>query len=283
MRYVKITTYILSFACTALLYTACKESPIVVYNQDRDGVYFADTDIKSDPEAPIDFANRVYRDLQTQKNIVSADSLPTDTLRYILKILGNKPLTDKRVYFRVRDIEDKDHTDASRVIKDAELLNIQVPSPFIFRAGLWQDTVLFIVHRPAEMQKLYGATVEIVPYEQDSRSDFSSGVKESVRAIIYASETYTKPSQWEPSTESTETAPVRLSFSQFYGEYSPAKHAFIQGVLQSNRLVLGDSTQMVSNAQKLKEALEAYNASHPQSPKPFTFPQLTSYNPDNHE
>ena len=220
-----------------VLLLACNESEVVAYNEPHDGIYFKNFNA---PEfVQYNFANSN-----------KGDSLQVDTVKLVLNVLGRPAQQDRKVFFRITPIKDLDDTGINL---------IDYPKPFIFRAKQATDTARFLIHRPAKRQIVYGIGVEIDV--ANAESSFVAGVKEYMTTKIKLTDYFSKPSQWEYS-------------EPWYGEYSVEKHAFIVTVLK--RTDFWDDWSKGAQNIALREALDAYNETHPDTPKDFTFPVKTS-------
>ena len=229
-----------------LMAHSCKESPILEYSLEQDGIYFIPENASGSQEKAFNFA---YID-HPKANL--GDSLLTDTLSFYLRVLGRPAQHDRKVYFKVEGTENKDW--------DSNGLHyVTYPEPFLFRANLLVDTVKVVVHRPEKRQTAYGIGL-VIDYLHPG-SDFAEGAAENMTKTVVLEDRYELPPYtWWPDA--------------WFGEYSVEKHAFCVTVLQNAYFFYMYPLGAVNI--QLREALAAYNAAHPNQPKDFTFPINTN-------
>ncbi|MBN2917268.1 MAG: DUF4843 domain-containing protein, partial [Prevotella sp.] len=177
------TLYILGMVILAGVFSACSKEDPTLFGGESDGFYF-NYDSKDDLSSTINFAD----------SVVTEPEVGYVPVR--IRLLGH--LSDKVTPITLKADAVDGYDEASVTLPKVEL-----------KAGAYDTTVYVAVARPAQEDVTYAAKIS---FEQGDKSmkDFDS-------FIIYTTESYTEPSNWD---------------DDIYGAYSKDKYKFIAKTLR---------------------------------------------------
>ncbi len=142
---------------------------------------------------------------------------------------------------------------------DVPLASVEFCGPYIFKAGQLKDTIQLILLRPEKR----GEYAVGITFDLSDTPELEIGVKERSIYRIHITDRYPKPTYWDDPLS-----------KRYLGEFSEEKYAFFISVLH----ILYDYDYIRyygrSYNQQLRQALDKYNAEHPDAKKDFTFPQI---------
>ncbi len=222
-----------------LLVWACEKNDVFEYSQAKSSIHF-NYEVKNMAlEHDIAFRHR--------GNVYFGDSLRKDTVKLAVTVLGEKSQEDRWFDLKAIPVKDQD---------TAMLAEVEFMNPYCFRAGRFKDTVEIILVR-ADKRGRY--TVGIT-FDITESSDFERGAEEHSVYTVHVLDRYPKPASWDFCIG-------------YVGEYTEEKYAFyvtvMKDIFPQYWWNLDESYTRILN-----EALDRYNATHPENPKDFDFPRL---------
>ena len=220
------TLYILGMVILAGVFSACSKEDPTLFGGESDGFYF-NYDSKDDLTSTINFAD----------SVVTEPEVGYVPVR--IRLLGH--LSDKVTPITLKADAVDGYDEASVTLPKVEL-----------KAGAYDTTVYVAVARPAQEDVTYAAKIS---FEQGDKSmkDFDS-------FIIYATESYTEPSNWA---------------DDIYGAYSKDKYKFIAKTLENANFCSADNyTQCNSYSSKLVDAVREWHQENPGQAIPYDIPFL---------
>lgn len=229
--------------------TACTNQEILIYDVRRDGIQFDDKDgtFRTDYNFAFQYEMVEQSDEWSSWEVQSyyGDALREDKVRLVVSIMGWASDVDRK--FRLKAAEGEGLS--------PELVRFE--DEYIFHANRLVDTVEVTLLRLAAR----GTYKTVVTFDlEGSHEDFAAGAEEKLKYTFNISDRYPKPYEWDGR-------------EPWLGEYSEEKYAFMVTVL--NKVYNYWMEWDVYN-QELRDALDEYNAAHPDNPKDFTFPVNTS-------
>ncbi len=226
-----------------LSFIACQEEEPFRYTQEKDCVYFKDKSVIRN------FAEMTVR--RNDRDTYIGDSLKTDTLDVIIRLLGHRADYRREIAFKLEPLEDQD---------SSRLAEVELLSQCILDSARAEAKLRIVLHRPPERQANF--TIGLT-FDYD-KMEFGSGVTEKQIFQISLRDIYTKPVEWDDF------------FITYLGDWSASKHAFVLTYFQKKDIPGYKSPLAWSRMYypNLKAALEEYNAAHPDHPQDFTFPEL---------
>ncbi|MEG2227478.1 MAG: DUF4843 domain-containing protein [Odoribacter sp.] len=243
----------LIYMAILLLLGACQKEEVFLYDEAKSSIQFnyADAEIVLDYNfamqykiVEIDMGWGVQED-----RFYYGDSLRRDTIPLVLSVLGLKDENERPFKLKTVLVKGQDSTK----IADVEFL----PS-YSFQANSLKDTIQIVLLRPAERgEYTIGITFDV----EGEEAPFALGAEEKSIYRLNISDRYRKPASWDGMAE------------LYLGEYSEEKYAFIVTLRGKPNIVFWEC--WLYN-QDLRDALDAYNTAHPDSPKDFTFPVKTT-------
>lgn len=227
-----------------LLVWGCEKSDVFVYDQPKSSIQFnyRPGEVKLDYNFAFQY-EVVIDPWGYEDRVYYGDSLRRDTISLHLSVLGLKDDMDREFSLKLVPVKGQDST---------MLAEVELFPPYHFRAGQLLDTIQVVLLRPEKRGKY---TIGIT-FDLDDHSPFALGVEEQNIYRINITDRYPEPSDWQDA-------------EYFLGKYSEEKYAFYVTVLQKPL----QSWAYRDNA-VLREALDTYNAAHPDAPKDFSFPEL---------
>jgi hypothetical protein len=233
--------------CTLALYllSACKKEALITY----------------DAGARIYIDNDRGVDSITYSFATKNSSLIRDTIWLPVRTMGTASNKDRVINLKVVDTL----TTAQQGVH-YELM------PYIMPAGQYVAKLGVIVKKAADLET---KQVSIGLRLQES-ADFQPGTGDGLDYQIRINNILTKPGNWDPPT-------VPGPFlAAFFGPYSEVKFRFIIDVLEMSEFVLKGPgalpySQFLYFQQRMKNALEAYNALHPGNPMKDEFGNLVNF------
>ncbi len=172
------------------------------------------------------------------------DSLLCDTLELPLSIIGWESDVPRNFKLRTVPVVDVDTLPMATVLLD---------SSYSFNADRLVDTIRVVFMRPEAGERLgAGITFDL----DGADAVFDGGAEEQSVFELIVSNVYEPGYYWDEA---------------YLGDFSQAKAAFIVTYYQNSLDNLGNQGWSAYNAE-LREALEEWNATHPDDPMDFTFP-----------
>lgn len=227
-----------------LLVWGCEKNEVPVYEQQKSSIQF---NYKPDAmKLDYDFAFQYKAEKDPwgyEYRYYYGDSLQRDTISLYISALGFAEGQDREFSLKTVPVKGQDST----MLADIEFM----PS-YHLRANHLIDTIQVVLLRPAQRGRY---TIGIT-FDLDADSAFELGVEEQNIYQVNITDRYPKPVDW--------------SEAEYYlGEYSEEKYAFYVTVLQKPLEYWASWDN-----EALRQALDEYNAAHPDAPKDFTFPVL---------
>ena len=228
---------------SVFLLGACEKENVLEYQLTEDCIQFAYE--AEDMELEYNFAEQTYMGLDdygypTPKYY--GDSLLCDTLELPLSIIGWESEEAREFKLKLVPVVELDTLPLAEVVLD--------PS-YTFQANERRDTIRVIFMRPEAGERVAaGITFDL----EGEDAVFDEGAEEQSVYNLIVENVYERSSNWDES---------------YLGEFSQAKAAFIVTTLQTS---LSEVYDWAAENKPLRDALEAYNAEHPDAPKDFTFP-----------
>ena len=220
------TLYILGMVILAGVFSACSKEDPTLFGGESDGFYF-NYDSKDDLSSTINFAD----------SVVTEPEVGYVPVR--IRLLGH--LSDKVTPITLKADAVDGYDEASVTLPKVEL-----------KAGAYDTTVYVAVARPAQENVTYAAKIS---FEQGDKS-----MKDFDNFIIYATESYTEPSNWS---------------DDIYGAYSKDKYKFIAKTLENANFCSADNyTQCNSYSSKLVDAVREWHQENPGQAIPYDIPFL---------
>lgn len=239
----KKTIYLLA---ALLLAAACSNEEIPMYSLNDDGIQF-----EYKPgyfQTDFDFAfyhKQEYDDWgYPMEAYYYGDALREHQVEMVVSLMG-WPAEEDRT-FRLKATEGEGLS--------PEL--IRLDESYTFRAGMLTDTIEVTLLRPALRGKY---KVEVTFDTDGAETDFAPGAEEKLVYTFNITDRYPKPSDWDGR-------------KAWLGEYSEEKYAFVVTTINKK---YGFYVDWGMYNQRLRDALDEYNAAHPANPKDFTFPVNT--------
>ena len=220
------TLYILGMVILAGVFSACSKEDPTLFGGESDGFYF-NYDSKDDLTSTINFAD----------SVVTEPEVGYVPVR--IRLLGH--LSDKVTPITLKADAVDGYDEASVTLPKVEL-----------KAGAYDTTVYVAVARPAQENVTYAAKIS---FEQGDKSmkDFDS-------FIIYTTESYTEPSNWD---------------DDIYGAYSKDKYKFIAKTLRKADFC-NDRSDVQCNTYNpaLITAVREWHKENPNEAIPYDIPFL---------
>lgn len=220
------TLYILGMVILAGVFSACSKEDPTLFGGESDGFYF-NYDSKDDLTSTINFAD----------SVVTEPEVGYVPVR--IRLLGH--LSDKVTPITLKADAVDGYDEASVTLPKVEL-----------KAGAYDTTVYVAVARPAQENVTYAAKIS---FEQGDKSmkDFDS-------FIIYTTESYTEPSNWD---------------DDIYGAYSKDKYKFIAKTLRKADFC-NDRSDVQCNTYNpaLISAVREWHKENPNEAIPYDIPFL---------
>lgn len=223
------TLYILGIAILGGLFSACSKENPTLFGGELDGFYF-NYDSKDDLSSTINFAD----------SVVSDPEVGYVPIR--IRLLGH--LSDQVTPITLKAEAVDGYEEASVTLPKVEL-----------KAGAYDTTVYVSVARPAKEDVTYAAKIS---FEQGDKS-----MKDFDNFVIYATESYTKPTTWD---------------DDIYGTYSKDKYKFIAKTLENAEFCNADNyTQCNTYNPTLVTAVREWHKENPNQAIPYDIPFLNSF------
>ena len=151
------------------------------------------------------------------------------------------------------------HLKAETVNDSTEMADIVLPEVCILAPHAVKDTVVVYINSPRKIGEFAAAII----FDKEKSPAFPGNITGWDKYEIQALNRYPKPEAWE---------------DEKYGEYSEEKYAFMVKVLRTSyqyfSWIPGSNWAYDGGVTNLINALNAYNAEHPDAPKDFTFPGM---------
>lgn len=238
--------YILSLLSLFLLVVACQEDEIERYNLKTDSIQFDYN--ANEYKLDFDFAFQ-YAEEEDEWGyptpVYYGDNFQEQTIDLAVSVLGWPSETDR--IFKLKAVEGEG--------LETDLIDFE--SSYVFHKGLLQDTIQVKLLRP-QTRGSFKANITFDIEGEDLAFDL--GAEEKIVFTINVSDRYPKPNGWD-------------GLIDWLGEYSEEKYAFVVTTLG---ITFTEWVNWGAHNQVLRDALEAYNSTHPNNKKDFDFPVNTS-------
>lgn len=227
-----------------LLAWGCEKNDVFVYDQPKSSIQFNYKPDKMKLEYNFAFQ---YKEKKKDpwgqlQPFYLGDSLRRDTVDLYISVLGLKEDIDREFSLKQVLVKGQD----SSMVADVEFL-----PPYYLRAGQLLDTIQVVLLRPDKRGKYtIGVTFDV-----NDNSPFALGVQEQNVYQLNILDRYTEPADWR-------------GYESFFGEFTEEKYAFYVTVLHKKF----EGYMFYMDLDPLMEALDEYNAAHPDAPKDFYFP-----------
>lgn len=220
------TLYILGMVILGGVFSACSKEEPTLFGGESDGFYF-NYDSKDDLSSTINFAD----------SVVTEPEVGYVPVR--ISLLGH--LSDKVTPITLKADAVDGYDEASVTLPKVEL-----------KAGAYDTTVYVAVARPTQEDVTYAAKIS---FEQGDKS-----MKDFDNFIIYATESYTEPSNWS---------------DDIYGAYSKDKYKFIAKTLEKADFC-NDRNDVQCNTYNpaLIQAVREWHKENPTEAIPYDIPFL---------
>lgn len=220
------TLYILGMVILGGVFSACSKEEPTLFGGESDGFYF-NYDSKDDLSSTINFAD----------SVVTEPEVGYVPVR--IRLLGH--LSDKVTPITLKADAVDGYDEASVTLPKVEL-----------KAGAYDTTVYVAVARPTQEDVTYAAKIS---FEQGDKS-----MKDFDNFIIYATESYTEPSNWS---------------DDIYGAYSKDKYKFIAKTLEKADFC-NDRNDVQCNTYNpaLIQAVREWHKENPTEAIPYDIPFL---------
>ncbi|MDE7074991.1 MAG: DUF4843 domain-containing protein [Odoribacter sp.] len=243
---------ILYICLLAWAFCSCEQKDSFPYTE-KAGIYFYVPDVKDgESENPnalkkeIEFNFRktgVYDSWVFYRDLVYGDSLKSDTVRLPISLLGAPSDQSREYHLKAIAVEDDNQLPVTEII---------FTNPYILEANAVADTAVIVIPRPLHR----GEYAVVITF--DTSTDFEGGIEQRDNYQLFITDRYPRPSGWNDATS-------------IFGEYSEEKYAFFVSTFHVEYKSWDEYD--ISLLYRLRAALEAYNAAHPDNPKDFTFPE----------
>lgn len=225
----------------AAIVSCSKEEPLA-YDGAVNGVQFDYTG--ANLKRSVNFADSVL--------VLTPDTKMSFTVR--MRVLGFATETQRKVVVKTRPTEKYEDAVASIVL----------PEQIVVEPGESTTTFTVVVNRPEKRQKDYAITLYVD--SDDSNSDFGQGIDESLSFDVVASETYTKPVEWDAA-------------KAYLGEWNADKYIYLAQMFNKANFYAQDSYTLARYSYQMVNAARAYYDSDPEDPFVFDIPFTSRANP----
>lgn len=249
---------ILYICLLSLLAISCNQKESFVY-EETDGLYFT---LPGEAEKP--WTSAAPDKMFTEKNfpmqetgewsqfgfpLVYGNTPRKDSIMLVIAVAGELSDQPRNYYLK---IEAKDET--------TEMADIQIPEVCTLKANSLTDTVKVYINSPKEV----GTFISVIKFDTERSTSFPGSITGWDKYEIRSLNCYPKPDNWD---------------NNIYGDYSEDKYAFMVEVLKTTyqyySWIMDDSWSKVTwGLPELIDALQQYNAEHPDAPKDFNFPGM---------
>lgn len=222
---------------------ACEKEDILGYQLTEDCIQFNFDAAEMSTE--YNFAEQTYvvQDGYYTQTKYYGDSLLCDTIELPLSIIGWERDYVREFKLRLTPVVDG--------VDTLPMATVLIDSSYVFQAEQLLDTIRLVFFRPEAGERL-GAGITFDLAGEDAAFDMGAA-EQSVYDLIVEN-VYEKSSNWDES---------------YLGEFSQDKAAFIVTYYQN---ALNYISSWADCNIQLREALERYNAEHPDAPLDFEFP-----------
>ena len=181
--------------------------------------------------------------------LVYGNTPRTDSIMLVIAVAGELSDQPRDYYLKVEALNDT-----------IEVADIRIPEVCTLKANALTDTVKVYINSPREL----GTFVSVITFDTEKSKAFPATISGWDKYEIRSSNRYPRPADWSDA---------------IYGPYSEEKYAFMVEVLQTSYqyyswIMDHDNWTMSWGLPELIEALQEYNAQHPDAPKDFTFPGM---------
>lgn len=253
-----MTKNILYICLAELLAYSCEQKESFIFAE-TDGLYFALPDSKEQPwtsaepetlnhKLDFPFKETGERDTDGYFPYIYGDTPRTDSIRLFIAVAGNSSDQPREYHLKAETVNDS-----------TEMADIVLPEVCILAPHAVKDTVVVYINSPRKIGEFAAAII----FDKEKSPAFPGNITGWDKYEIQALNRYPKPEAWE---------------DEKYGEYSEEKYAFMVKVLRTSyqyfSWIPGSNWAYDGGVTDLINALNAYNAEHPDAPKDFTFPGM---------
>lgn len=233
-----------------LLFGSCEKNDVFTYDQPKNSIQFdyAESDMGLEFDFAFQYQEIVKHPGYPPTQEYFGDAFRDTVIPLKISVLGLKSDQEQPLTLKLVTLDEEKDTSGFTCI---ELL-----PPYTLKANRLKDTLYVRLHRPEKR----GEYAVGITFELNDESNYARGVEEQLIYRIDISDRYPKPGGWN---------------EDYFGEYSEEKYAFYVTALKHPYQKREPyEWQYEYDNQDLREALDEYNAAHPEAPKNFNFPEI---------